>query len=88
MRLYSAQYEEWIERAASEYAVSIEQLGHTVDKFIVGRRQLAPQVFATTYEDGTTVYVNYGDRPFEESGIRVEPLWYLVVEGKNEGLAG
>ncbi len=86
--LYSAQYEEWIERAASEYAVSIGQLGHTVNQFIVGRRQLAPQVFATTYEDGTTVYVNYGDRPFEESGVRVEPLWYLVVEGKNEGLAG
>ncbi len=86
--LYSAQYEEWIEQAAQEYAVSIGELGHTVNQFIVGRRQLAPQVFATTYEDGTTVYVNYGDKPFEESGIRVEPLWYLVVEGKNEGLAG
>jgi len=80
--LYSAQFEEWIERAATEYAVSIGQLGHTVDQFIVGRRQLAPQVFATTYEDGTTVYVNYGDQPFEDTGIRVDPLGFLVVEGK------
>lgn len=82
--LYSAQFEEWIERAATEYAVSIGQLGHTVDQFIVGRRQLAPQVFATTYEDGTTVYVNYGDEPFEDTGIRVEPLGYLVVEGNKQ----
>ena len=32
--LYSAQYEEWMERAAAEYAVSLGQLGHTVNQFI------------------------------------------------------
>ena len=80
--LYSSQYLEWIERASAEYAVSIGQLGHTVNQFIIGRRQLAPQVFETTYEDGTTVIVNYGDAGYSEGGIRVEPLGYLVVRGQ------
>lgn len=77
--LYSAQYEEWMERAAAEYAVSLGQLGHTVNQFITGRRQLAPQVFETIYEDGTSVIVNYGDAAYEEGSVRVEPLGYLVV---------
>ena len=77
--LYSSQYQEWMERAAVEYAVSLEQLGHTVSQFIVGRRQLTHQVFETTFEDGTSVIVNYGDGAYEEGAIRVEPLGYLVV---------
>ena len=80
--LYSSQYQEWIERASAEYAVSIEQLGHTVNQFIIARRQLAPQVFETTYEDGTKVIVNYADAAYEDGSIRVEPLGYLVVRGQ------
>lgn len=80
--LYSSQYQEWIERASAEYAVSIEQLGHTVNQFIIARRQLAPQVFETTYEDGTYVIVNYADAAYEDGSIRVEPLGYLVVRGQ------
>ncbi len=77
--LYSSHYQEWIERAAAEYEVSLEQLGHTVSQYIVGRRQLAPQVFETIYEDGTSVIVNYSDAAYAEGAIRVEPLGYLVV---------
>ena len=77
--LYSSHYQEWIERAAAEYEVSLEQLGHTVSQYIVGRRRLAPQVFETIYEDGTSVIVNYSDAAYAEGAIRVEPLGYLVV---------
>jgi hypothetical protein len=77
--LYSSHYQEWIERAAAEYEVSLVQLGHTVSQYIVGRRRLAPQVFETIYEDGTSVIVNYSDAAYAEGAIRVEPLGYLVV---------
>ena len=77
--LYSSHYQEWIERAAAEYEVSLVQLGHTVSQYIVGRRLLAPQVFETIYEDGTSVIVNYSDAAYAEGAIRVEPLGYLVV---------
>ncbi len=76
--LYSSHYQEWVERAAAEYAVSADQLGHTVSQFIIGRRQLAPQVFETTYEDGTQVIVNYADEAYEGDGARVESLGYLI----------
>ena len=77
--LYSSHYQEWIERAAAEYEVSLVQLGHTVSQYIVGRRLLVPQVFETIYEDGTSVIVNYSDAAYAEGAIRVEPLGYLVV---------
>ena len=71
-KLYSSHYRDWLERAAAEYDVIINQLGHTVDQFIVDHRQLAPQVFETLYEDGTRVIVNYGDRAYQKDGLRVE----------------
>jgi hypothetical protein len=80
--LYSSYYQEWIERAAAEYAVSLGQLGHTVSQFIVGHQQLAPHVFETIYEDGTSVIVNYGDATYEGRGLRVEALGYLIRRGE------
>ena len=78
-KLYSSHYRDWIERAAAEYNVIINQLGHTVDQFIVDHRQLAPQVFETLYEDGTRVIVNYGDRAYQKDGLRVESLGFHIT---------
>ena len=78
-KLYSSHYLDWLERAAAEYDVVINQLGHTVDLFIVGHRQLAPQVFETRYEDGTRVIVNYGDQTYEDGGVRVESRGYHIA---------
>ncbi len=79
--LYSSQYLDWMDRAAREYNVAVERLGHTVSQFIVAHRQLAPQVFETTYEDGTRVIVNYGREGYWSDGVRVEALGY-VIRGK------
>ena len=77
--LYSSHYLDWLDRATAEYRVAVAQLGHTVGQFIVGHRQLTPQVFETRYEDGTRVVVNYGDQAYEGDGMRVEGLGYLVI---------
>lgn len=77
--LYSSQYLDWMERAARAYDVAVVRLGHTVGQFIVGHRQLAPQVFETTYEDGTRVIVNYGGERFTGAGVQVEPLGYAIA---------
>lgn len=78
-KLYSSHYRDWLERAAAEYDVIINRLGHTVDQFIVDHRQLAPQVFETLYEDGTRVIVNYGDRAYQKDGLRVESLSFHIT---------
>ena len=41
-------------------------------------------VTATVYEDGTKVYVNYGDREYQEGSITVPAMDYLVERGKAE----
>ena len=80
--LYSSHYLDWLERAAAEYEVAVGQLGHTVDQFIVGYRQLAPHVFETQYEDGTRVIVNYGEQTYVGADVRVKGLGYAVLRRK------
>jgi len=77
--LHSSLYTSWLGPAAAEYDAAIQQLGHTVDQFIVGHRQLAPEVFETRYEDGTRVIVNYGDQPYVGEGVRVDALGYAIL---------
>ena len=42
--------------------------------------QLAPDVFLTTWEDGTRIVTNYGSAPYAFEGRTVAPEDYLVVE--------
>ena len=77
--LYSSLYVDWLDRAAAEYAALVGELGHTVGQFIVGHRQLAPQVFETRYEDGTRVIVNYGRQAYEADDMVVDGSGYLIV---------
>ena len=79
--LHSSYYLDWVGAAAAEYDVMVDELGHTVNQFIVGHRQLAPQVHETRYEDGTRVTVNYGHEAFVSDGGVVQPLGYLVIRG-------
>jgi len=47
----------------------------------VGHEELAPDVFATAYEDGSQVVVNYGDTDFAYDGSIVESESYVVRTG-------
>ena len=76
--LYTAQYEDWIDRAASEYERLVNQLGRTVDQFIIAHRQLGPEVYEVEYEDGTRVVVNYRGTSFELDGFTVGPMGYKI----------
>jgi hypothetical protein len=80
-RLYSSRYSDWLGQIVNEYKVSAEQLGHVRTQFIVEHRALAPGVFRTAYEDGTAVYVNYGDQPYAEGQISVGPRGLAVQRG-------
>ena len=76
--LYTSQYENWIDRAATEYERLVIQLGHTVGQFIIAHRQLGPDVYEIEYEDGTRVAVNYSESPFEQAGLTIEPMGYSI----------
>lgn len=48
---------------------------------IVGHEVIMPEVFRTTYEDGTTIIVNYRVTPVEVNGVTIPAEDYLVIAG-------
>lgn len=45
---------------------------------IIGHQKLSPEAAVTVYEDGTCVYVNYGDQAFAKDGKTIPARDYLV----------
>lgn len=80
LRLYSSQYEQWIERAVQQYQIYNDALRSVQDRFIVGHEMLAPGVYKTSYENGVDIIVNYNEFPYEAEGAVVEGKGYAVKE--------
>lgn len=78
MQLMSSHYKDWLEAAADQYQRYNEALTGLQDQFIVDHRELADEVRATVYEDGTTVVVNYGDQTYRQGDRTVEALNFAV----------
>lgn len=78
--LLSSRFDTWKEKLAEQYKEYQSRLGSTRHLFIVGHRKLAPEVWATTYEDGRTVAVNYGTTEYRSGSLRVPPKDYVVVQ--------
>lgn len=79
--LYAAEYELIKERALDYYNRYNSQLGHTANMPIVHHERVQPNVFATTYEDGTTVYVNYSNNDVTIDGNVVKAVDFFVERG-------
>lgn len=54
-------------------------------KTIIGHEMLQPQVFRTTYEDGTVILTNYSALPYESTNGTVEAGSYLPIPAVQEG---
>lgn len=78
---FSTQFSDWETEAVRHYQIYNEVLGDVQDQFIVDHRQLAPQVFATTYENGKRVIVNHASTPYRNDGITVEARSYTIEGG-------
>src|SRR5690606_1233479 len=66
LRLFSSQFEEWSEETVRQYQIYNDVLNGLQDQFIVNHRELAYNVFETTYENGTKVVVNYNQGKFAQ----------------------
>lgn len=80
-RLFSSEYRLWADRAAKEYAEMARIFAPLMNQAMVKHEQLAPKVFRTTYEDGTSIVVNYNETPWDQGGIHVDALGYTVIPG-------
>ncbi len=80
-RVFSSQYTEWIDQIAVEYQKLNEAFADVQDQFIVDHRRLAPDVYETTYENGTQIVVNYGSSGFQTGDLTVKANDFAVLRG-------
>jgi len=78
-RYYGADINRWGDEPTALYRELNSLLGHTVNQLMVGHQQLAHNVYQTVYEDGTTVFVNYGNTAYNHQGHVINGMDFLVV---------
>lgn len=77
--VYNSDYRDWLADAAEQYAALNEVYRLTGSHRIVRHEKLEENVFATTYENGKVVVVNYNDYPVTSENRRIDAKSYIVV---------
>ena len=81
---YASGYESWREDILEAYAMFEKNLDGLMGVAIVGHNQVADQVFATTYETGDVVYVNYSTADVTVNGVTVPARGACRVGGDSK----
>lgn len=81
--IYSLNYEPWIDQAAELYTRYNDLLSQTANQAMVHHDMLEEGVVKVTYEDGTTVYVNYNATDYTQDGLVVPAEDFVVTKGGN-----
>jgi hypothetical protein len=76
--LYSASYQNWMDEAKLAYDEVNNMLSRVRTQIIKDHQMLEAGVYQTTYEDGTTIVVNYNDYAVNVGGAAVEAMGYLM----------
>ncbi|MEF3309180.1 DUF5696 domain-containing protein [Paenibacillus sp. GYB004] len=79
--LFSSEADTWLEPAAEEYRKAAEALNKVVDATITGHERVMQDVYRTTYSNGVTIVVNYGQLSRTVNGVTVSPGGFSVVQG-------
>ncbi len=77
--LFSSTYTDWLDDAISIYTEFNKKLASVWDAKIVKHEEIQDDVFAVTYDNGKTVYVNYTDDEVSvEDDIVIDPTSFEV----------
>lgn len=76
---FGADYSAWHDRMVEIYTRYNCELGHTFNQRMIGHEHVTQKLTCTTYEDGTKVYVNYGDVDQTVDGTVVPARDYVVI---------
>lgn len=80
--LYSINFAAWKEKALAAYNRVNAAVGSVQGQKITAHEKLADKVYATTYEDGTRVIVNYNKTAVSAAGQTVNARDFVVVKGR------
>ena len=78
--LYSSQYEYWREDVIQQYQI-MANLSSLISQYIIDHQKLADGVYQTTYEDGTSIIVNYNSSVYSDGQNEIPPMEFIVVKG-------
>ena len=79
-KYFGAEFDLWKEDMQAIYKDYNDKMGSLFNQTIVGHKNLTEKVAATTYENGSVVYVNYGEDEYTVEGVTI-PARSFVVEG-------
>ncbi len=79
-RLYDAVYEDWKDRAAEAYGKISSALTGVQDARLVRHEKLAEDLYKSTYDNGTVIYVNYADTQQAAGQVTVPARDYVSVQ--------
>ncbi len=79
--LYSLHYQSWIDEAVAFCKETAPLFERIAGKAIQNHQKLQQNVYATEYEGGITVIVNYGSEAVEIEGVSVAANGFAVTEG-------
>ena len=81
--LFSADYRVWMDEALAYYRRANEALGPVHGLSITDHRQIMPNVFMTTYENGREIIVNYNSDAVTVRGVTIGGLDFAVAKEGN-----
>lgn len=79
--LFSSEANDWLEPAAEQYRQAAEALSRVADAAIIGHGRVDRDVYRTTYSNGISIVVNYGNQARTVDGVAVNPGGYAVIQG-------
>jgi hypothetical protein len=80
-RLFSTDYSSRLEPSIDEYKKAYEVLGGLMDQKITNHEKLQENVYATTYENGQKIIINYNRKPIVINNHTIEAHGYAVEKG-------
>lgn len=80
----SNNYSIWKDRMIQAWKQINEALQPVGNAKMIKHAKLADDVYQTTYDNGCSVYVNYGTAKFTQKNITVQPGGYFVAKGDAE----
>ena len=72
--LFSTGYESWSEKIEFAYDFVSKALENTLGSRLVERVEVADGIFRNTYDNGTSITLNYNENPARAGDLEIEPL--------------
>ncbi|RXI96247.1 hypothetical protein DS745_21140 [Anaerobacillus alkaliphilus] len=79
--IYSSKYERY-EDVIEQYYFDLKEIHETTKNSVIVNFQRSNGITTVTYDNGTTIYVNYQDRDVKVAGQTIQALSYKVVRGR------